>query len=80
MSDILQPGEAWILFDEWVSQPENWSRVDRRGRDRIGKARRAFALGLPRPLGEEGIASLLRDYGAEVFEVEVKWVFRRKGI
>lgn len=76
-SKAMTPGEAWEDFFRWVKLPENWRLIDRRGRDRIGKAQRRYLSNQPAPLGAEGVASLLNDYAPGMWEV--KWVFRRKG-
>jgi hypothetical protein len=65
MEKITDHREAWHLFYEWVRLPENWKGVDRRGRDRIGKAQVYWKN---ETLGSAGVASLLNEYGQGCFE------------
>lgn len=74
----MTPGEAWEDFFTWVKLPANWSKIDRRGRDRIGKAQRRYLSESPVRLGEEGIAALVAAYAPGRYVVEVRWVFRKQ--
>lgn len=60
--------EAWQDFYAWIQQPGNWERVDRAGRDRIGKAQRRYKHKKPAPLKYEGVRALLAEYGKERYE------------
>ena len=65
MEKITNHRVAWERFYAWVKRPENWHNVDRRGRDRIGKAQSYWRDDTLRP---PGVVSLLNDYGQGVWE------------
>jgi hypothetical protein len=71
MEKITDHRLAWERFHAWVREPENWQHVDRRGRDRIGKAQSYWRAGT---LREAGVASLVNEYGRGVYEASAGFV------
>lgn len=71
MERITDHRQAWEQFYIWVKEVHNWKGVDRYGRDRIGKGQRAWLAG---KISEQGVASLLNDYGQGVWEASAGFV------